>query len=232
MRGIIFLSLIAAGSVFAQPETQDVPVVFDTFQSSFESRTGWQNFGAAYAMEFIETSSEAGPSRLKVKARFSQKEKEAKLIWRFPDVQCRKFVVRAMMPRQAHAGDVFLRVLMNDTRGDAYFFNPYVQGTSPVELPCWTLGGMKIQKASPLPVGKWITYTADPAADVFYLQKKQKAANAVQDMALMNTPRDALNIDSGSRPAMEAVFISFQIKDGSPLINQDVEFYLDCVEIY
>jgi len=147
-------------------------------------------------------------------------------------VQCRKFVLRAMVPKQVHSGDVFLRVLMNDTRGDAYFFKPYVQGTSPVDLPCWTLGGMKIQKASPLPVGKWVTYTTDPATDVFYLQKKQKAANAVQDMALMNTPRDALNIDAGSRPAMEAVFISFQIKDGSPLINQEVEFYLDCVEIY
>jgi hypothetical protein len=169
---------------------------------------------------------------LKVKARFSQKEKEAKLIWRFPDVQLRKFVLRVMVPKQAHTGEVFLRVLMNDTRGDAYFFKPYVQGTSTADLPCWTLGGMKMQKASPLPVGKWVAYTADPAADIFYQQKKQKSANAVQDMALMNTPRDALNIDSGSRPAMEAVFISFQIRDGSPLINQQVEFYLDCVEIY
>lgn len=232
MRRVLFLSWIAAGCLSVGAVAQnEYPMVFDHFQSSFESRSGWQSFRAAHAFEIVKDHPKAGPHALKVKARFSEENKEATLIWRFPDVQFRKFRARVMMPEQPNTGDVFFRLLTNDTRGDAYFFQPYVDGSQTKDLACLTQEGVQMQPASPLQIGQWVNYEVSSADNIFYHQSKKKPAHEVQDFALMNTARDSLNLSEESRPAMEAAFIVFQIPAGSPLIGKEVEFYLDFVEI-
>lgn len=168
---------------------------------------------------------------MKVKGRFAKGNAEAVLLWRFPDVQMKKFRARILIPESVPAGDIFFQVVSNDTKGDALFFKPFVQGAATVDLPCPTHEGIKMQPASPLPRGKWTVYEARWPDDVFYEQKPPKTPRG-QDFALMNTARDALNLSAESRPAAEVLFMSFQIPDGSPLIGQEVEFYLDWVEIY
>ena len=223
LSGLIFLGWMHAFSA-------EVPLLFDTFGWQGESRMGWQSFKAAERIEWIDEYSETGRPALKVYVHFTSQKREATLIWRFADVQMKKFNVRLLMPKQKNRGDVFLHALVTDTRGDAWFLKPWIDRKT-VELPYWTRDGRMTQPASPLPVGRWVEYTVNFADDIFYHLPKEKPNHPVQDFALMNISREALNLNSSSRSAVEAVFISFQILPESVLIDKDVVFYLDLVEI-
>jgi hypothetical protein len=222
--------LVAIYSVCAQ--AADVPVLFDNFQAPLESLASWQNFRAAHTIGFVDNPSLAGGRAVRVQGHFSRGNSEAVLIWRFPDVQMKKFRARILIPESVPAGDVYFQVIANNTKGDAFFFKPFIQGDVRIELPYRTREGIKKQPAAPLPRGKWIIYEARCPEDVFYEQKRTEASRNTQDFSLMNTTRSALNLSVESRPATEALFLSFQILEDSPLIGKDVEFYLDWVEIY
>ncbi len=209
----------------------DLPVWFDTFQSQRESLQSWQSFRAAYKLGFATNPTFIGGQALKVKIKFTPKVRAGVLLWRFPDVQMKKFRMRVKVPRQAKG--VYLRMVTNDTRGDATFFKPWVGGKQIVPLPVQTNEGKKMQKASPLPPGKWVTYEVSIPDDVFYVQMKQKPkGHAVEEYALMNTDRNQLNLSADSRPATEVFFISFIVNKNSPLFGKELEFLVDLAEIY
>lgn len=208
----------------------ELPVWFDTFQSKQKSLTGWQSFRALYQLDFEDGESFTGGRALKAKIRFSPDQREGILIWRFPDVQMKKFRLRVMLP--AGADNVFLRMVTNDTTGDAAFFQPWTNGKTVVDLPLDTAAGQKIQQASPLPVGEWVTYDVTMPDDVFFEQKKQKANHPVEEFALMNAGRDSLNLSAESRPATEVFFISFVVPEDSELFGRELEFLVDLAEIY
>ncbi|MCF7818657.1 MAG: hypothetical protein K9M54_12335 [Kiritimatiellales bacterium] len=232
---MLFIVMALASAAFGAAQAKDapaVPVWFDAFQAPLESRAGWQTFQAAYALEFVSALPETGRPALKAKARFSKTNLSAVLIWRFPDLQMHRFRARIMVPANLPAGDVFFQMVANNTQGDALFFKPYLDGKPTYDLPCQTIEGLKQQPASPLPHGKWAVYDVGLPGSLFFEQKKGKAAHPVQDMALMNTGRDALNLSAESRPAMEVFFMSFQVPDNSPLLDKEVWFYIDLVEIY
>ena len=226
MRYTIWFGLLAALSL----QAAELPVWFDTFQAPRESQQGWQSFRAAYELGFDEDASLAGGRALKAKVKFSKTTREAILIWRFPNVQMKRFRLRVQVPREAR--DVYLRVITNNTKGDAAFFKPWNGGQSSFDLPIHTAEGQKNQPASPLPSGKWMTYEVALPEDVFYEQKKQKAGHAVEEFALMNTGRNQLNLDAGSRPAIEAFFIVFAVPNDSPLLGRELEFLVDFAEMY
>ncbi|QHI70375.1 Rieske (2Fe-2S) protein [Tichowtungia aerotolerans] len=226
MRKLFLIVLLTTGFLSAE----ELPVWFDTFQAPLESQSGWQTFRAAYALEFGEDHSLAGDGFMKVKVKFTSQVREAILIWRFPDVQMKKFRLRVKLPKDAQ--DVFLRMVTNDTQGDAAFFKPWVDGNTTVELPLNTAEGKKVQKASPLPTDNWVTYEVTMPDDIFVEQKKQKSGHPVEDFALMNTGRDSLNLSAESRPATEAFFISFVVPEYSPLFGRELEFMVDSAEIY
>ena len=234
MRMLMFF-LVLAGAAFGVAQAKvapAIPVWFDAFVSPSDSRASWQTFKAAYAMEIVPLLPETGRPALKAKVRFSKTDLSAVLIWRFPDVQMHRFRARIMVPADLPPGDVFFQMVANNTQGDALFFKPYLDGEPTCDLPSQTVEGMKQQPASPLPRGKWAAYDVGLPGSLFFEQKKEKAAHPVQDFALMNTGRDALNLSAESRPAMEVFFMSFQVPANSPLLDQEVEFYIDLVEIY
>lgn len=224
--------LAYAVAVAACARAAELPVWFDTFQAPLESRAGWQTFRAAYALGFVDDPSLAGGRAMKASVCFSKETTEAVLIWRFPDVQMKIFRLRAMVPAEIGDAEVYLRMVTNDTRGDALFFKPYVDGTATNELSILTREGDKVQPASPLPAGQWVVYEVVLAEDVFHEQKKKPSAHPVQDFALMNTARDALKLSAESRPATEAFFISFQVPQNSPLVGRETEIYIDYAEIH
>lgn len=228
MRKLFLIVFMMAGYLWSE----DLPVWFDTFQEPLESQSGWQTFRAATALQFEKDRSLAGDGLMKVKVRFLPKVRTAILIWRFPDVQMKQFRLRVQAPEEIGDADVYLRMVTNDTKGDAAFFKPWVHGDSSADIPIGTADGNKFQPASPLPSGEWITYEVTMPDDVFYEQKKQKPSHAVQDFALMNTGRGQLNLSAESRPATEAFFISFTVPDYSPLFGRDLEFLVDFAEIY
>ncbi len=208
----------------------ELPVWFDTFESQQKSLAGWQSFRALYRLEFEEDGSFTGGRALKAKVRFLPDQREGILIWRFPDVQMHRFRLRVKVPQEAR--EVYLRMVTNDTKGDAAFFKPWTSGDALTDLPLDTADGQKIQSASPLPAGEWVTYDVTMPDDVFFEQKKQKANHPVEEFALMNAGRDSLNLSAESRPATEAFFISFVVPDDSPLFGKDLEFLVDLAEIY
>jgi len=207
-----------------------LPVWFDTFQSVQKSQAGWQTFRAAYGLEYGEDTACIAGRFMKVKVKFTPTTREAVLIWRFPDVQMKKFRLRVKLPKEVH--DVYLRMVTNDTKGDAAFFKPWADGHSMVELPLDTAEGLKTQLASPLPTDEWVTYEVTMPDDVFFEQKKQKSNHPVEEFALMNTGRDQLKLSAESRPATEAFFISFVVLKDSPLFDEELEFLVDLAEIY
>jgi len=227
MKGFPFFLLVAAAAPAAE-----LPVWFDTFQAPRESRAGWQTFRAAYALGFPEDAAWTGGRALEAKVRFEPGTTEAVLIWRFPDVQMKKFRLRAMAPAEIGDAKIYLRMVTNDTKGDAAFFRPYRVGDGSFDLPVPTAEGLKTQRASPLPAGRWVDYEVAMPDDVFHEQQRRRAAHAVQDFALMNMARDALKLGADSRPATEAFFISFVVPDDSPLFGRELEIRVDLAEIY
>lgn len=221
----IFLSCIALCI-----QAAELPVWFDTFQSEQKSLSGWQSFRAAYQLGFEEDRSFTGGRALKANVRFSPKQREGILIWRFPDVQMKRFRLKIKVPQKAK--EVYVRMVTNDTKGDAAFFRPWTDGEPTFDLPIHTAEGQKPQKASPLPAGEWVIYEVTMPDDVFYEQKKKKPNHPVQEFALMNTDRDRLQLSAESRPATEAFFISFVVPKGSPLFGEELEFFVDLAEIY
>lgn len=228
MRKLFLILFMLVGFLWAE----DLPVWFDTFQAPLESRSGWQTFRAAYALEFEKDRSLAGDGVMKVKVTFSPEKKRAIVIWRFPDVQMKKVRIRTRVPKDIGDADIYLQLTTNDTKRDAAFFKPWTDGNPTFDLPMQTAGGKKIQPASALPAGEWVTYEVTMPDDIFYEQKKQKAAHAVQDFALMNTGRGQLNLSAESRPATEALFLAFHVPEYSPLFGRDLEFLIDFAEIY
>ena len=226
-RAVVF-GFILAASV----QAAELPVWFDTFEYTRESRTGWQNFRDAYALDFIEADAPTAGKAMRVHVKFSAANRVAILIWRFPDVQMKKFRIQVQAPKGIGSANVYLQMTSNDTKGDAAFFKPWNNGKSLFDLPVYTVEGWKTQPASALPAGKWVTYEGTMPDDVFYEQKKQKSNNQVLDFALMNTGRDQLKLSADSRPATEAFFISFQVPKDSPLFGRDLEFLVDLAEIY
>jgi hypothetical protein len=224
---LIVASLLAAGVSLAETV---LPVWFDTFQEKLKAQAGWQSFRAAYQLDYVTGSEFTGGQAMTVKMKFTPQVREGIVIWRFPDVQMKKFRIRVKVP--AEAREVYLRMVTNDTKGDAAFFKPWNNGKNVIDLPVHTVEGQKSQPASPLPNGEWITYEVTMPDDVFYEQKKQKAAHAVHDFALMNTGRDQLKLSAESRPATEAFFISFGVQEDSPLFGRDLEILVDLAEIY
>lgn len=227
-RGLhLFVGLLMGASV----ATAELPVWFDAFQSTRESLQGWQSFRAASKLGFEEDETFTAGRALKVKVSFSAKYREATLIWRFPDVQMKRFRMRVKVPPEAR--DVYLWMVTNDTEGNAAFFRPYAVGKPSHELPIHTRDGVKEQPASPLPAGKWATYEVVMPDDLFYEQKKKRSkGQSVQDFALMNTGRDQLKLSAESRPATEAFFITFVVPPDSPLIGRELELLVDFAEIY
>jgi hypothetical protein len=224
---LIVASLLAAGVSLAETV---LPVWFDTFQEPLKSQAGWQTFRAACQLGFAEGGQFSGSKAMTVKMKFTPQVREGIIIWRFPDVQMKKFRLRVKLPREAK--DVYLRMTTNDTKGDAAFFKPWTNDEFVVDLPIHTAEGQKTQPASPLPTGEWITYEVTMPADVFYEQQKQKPKHAVHDFALMNTGRDQLRLSAESRPATEAFFISFVVADNSELFGEEIEVLVDLAEIY
>jgi hypothetical protein len=224
------LLLVTGLMMAAFGQTEELPVWFDTFQETLKSQAGWQNFRAAYQLGFVDGGEFRSGRAMKANVRFSNTVREAILIWRFPDVQMEKFRIRVKLPREAR--DVYLRMVTNDTTGDAAFFKPWNNGKQMIDLPIHTVEGQKKQPASPLPSGEWVIYEVSMPDDVFYEQKKQKAAHAVHDFALMNTGRDQLKLSAESRPATEAFFITFAVPHHSPLFGRELEFLVDFAEIY
>ena len=178
------------------------PVWFDTFGPLQKSQAGWQSFRAAYQLNYVEGDSFVDGQAMAAKVKFTPQVREGILIWRFPDVQMKKFRLRVKLPREAK--DVYLRMVTNDTKGDAAFFKPWNNGKNVIDLLIHTLEGQKKQPASSLPTGEWVVYEVTMPDDVFYEQKKQKSKHAVHDFALMNTGRDQLKLGAESRPATEA----------------------------
>ena len=211
-------------------QAAELPVWFDTFQSTGESLNSWQTFRAATVLTFEKGQAFTGGQAMKAGVRFSPDVREGILIWRFPDVQMKKFRLRVKLPSEAEG--VYLRMVTNDTKGDAAFFKPWTDGHSMAELPLDTAEGRKTQSASPLPTNEWVTYEVTMPDDIFFEQKKQKSNHPVEDFALMNTDRDSLNLSAESRPATEAFFISFVVPEDSPLFGRDLEFLVDLAEIY
>jgi hypothetical protein len=226
MNKLFYIVLMMSGGLLAT----ELPVWFDVFQDPLKSQAGWQTFRAATAMELADDADASAGKVLKATVTFSPTVCQGILIWRFPDVQMKKFRMRVKAPKEAR--EVYLSMISNDTKGDAAFFKPWNNGKSLFNLPINTVEGPKLQPASPLPAGEWVTYEAAMPDDVFYEQKKQKSNNAVLDFALMNTGRDQLKLSAESRPATEAFFISFTVSENSPLIGRKLEFMIDFAEVY
>lgn len=220
---VILFSVISAHAA-------ELPVWFDTFGSQQKTQAGWQTFRAAYEMGFDKSLSFSDGQAMAVKMTFTPQVREGIIIWRFPDVQMKKFRMRVKLPREAK--DVYLRMVTNDTKGDAAFFRPWTDGDDVIDLPIHTVEGQKTQPASPLPTDEWVTYEVTMPDDVFYEQKKQKSKNQVLDFALMNTGRDQLKLSAESRPATEAFFISFVVANDSELFGKEIEVLVDLAEIY
>lgn len=219
----VLVCVVSAGAT-------ELPVWFDTFQSVQKSQAGWQTFRAAYGLEYGEDKTCIAGRFMTVKVKFTSTAREAVLIWRFPDVQMKKFRMRVKLPKEAH--DVYLRMVTNDTKGDAAFFKPWTDGNSTFDLPIHTAEGLKTQSSSPLPTDEWVTYEVTMPDDIFYEQKKQKSNHPVEDFALMNTGRDQLKLRDEGRPATEAFFITFAVAKNSKLFGQDLEILVDRTEIY
>jgi hypothetical protein len=224
---VLFISMLAC---VVAAKAAELPVWFDTFQNRQKSQSGWQTFRAATALAFEEDRSLTGGGLMKASVKFTPAVREAMLIWRFPDVQMNRFRLRVKVPKEAR--EVYLRMVTNDTKGDAAFFKPWTSGDALIDLPLDTADGQKLQSASPLPAGEWVTYDVTMPDDVFYEQKKQKANHPVEEFALMNAGRDSLNLSAESRPATEAFFISFVVPEDSPLFGKDLEILVDLAEIY
>jgi hypothetical protein len=224
---VIFIGWLAGVLIAGAVE---LPVWFDTFQEPLKSQAGWQSFRAAYQLGFVEGGAFSDGKAMTVKIKFTPQVREGIIIWRFPDVQMKKFRIRVKVP--AEALEVYLRMTTNDTKGDAAFFKPWNNGKNVINLPIHTVEGQKPQPASPLPAGEWVLYEVTMPDDVFYEQKRQKAAHAVHDFALMNTGRDQLKLSAESRPATEAFFITFAVPGNSPLFGRELEILVDFAEIY
>lgn len=210
----------------------ELPIWFDTFQAPLESRRAWQTFRAADALSFAEEGDDAGGGVMRAHVRFCQEHREAILIWRFPDVQMRSVRMWARIPESVPDGEILLRVISNDTQGDALFFRPYSGETKQVDWPGGPNDGDSRPTASPLPRGRWVVYEARLPDDVFHEQRRAPAEHPVHDFSLMNIGRDALQLSGEDRPALEALFFSFQVTNDSPLIGREMGIEVGRVELY
>lgn len=221
---------LVSGMFMLGAQASELPVWFDTFQVPQKSSRGWQSFQAAYKLGYEESEGFTAGHAMKAHVRFSEANRKAVLIWRFPDMQVEKFHMRVKLPSEAKG--VYLQMVSNDTKGDAAFFKPWNNGKALFDLPIHTAEGVKVQPASPLPAGEWVVYEVAASNDVFYEQKKMKHKNADLDFSLMNTGRDGLKLSADSRPATEVFWISFIVPADSELFGKELEILVDLAEIY